>query len=120
MLALIVARPGPVNDGLVALLDAAPQVRKIVHVRTASDAWDFVNTVCPDITLIHTPVLTQEIATFMGNYKARCRSPLLAIVSTEEARQTAVAHGADTAVIEGLQSSRLAAQIAKLLHQSEV
>ena len=53
MLALIVARPGPVNDGLVALLEAAPQVRKIAHVRTAVDAWDLVNEICPDITLVH-------------------------------------------------------------------
>jgi DNA-binding NarL/FixJ family response regulator len=120
MLALVVARPGPVNDGLVALLEAAPQVRKIAHVWTANDAWDFVNKVCPDITLVHAVTLSQELATFMADYKAACSSPLLVIVLSEEERQMALAYGADIVVIEGLPASKLSAHLANLLHQSEV
>jgi len=118
MLALIVARPGPVNDGLVALLEAAPQVRKIAHVREAKDAWDFVNTVCPDIAVIHTGTLLPEIAAFITDYKDLCRSPLLAIVFNEEDRQMAEAHGADVAVIEGLPSSKLALYLTSLMQES--
>lgn len=119
MLALVVARPGPVNDGLVALLDAAPQVRKVAHVRTADDAWDFVNKICPDIALVHAADLSQELATFMADYKAACGSPLLAIVLGEEERQIALANGADIAVIEGLPASKLSAHLASLLQQSQ-
>ena len=119
MLALVVARPGPVNDGLVALLEAAPQVRKIAHVRTANDAWDFVNKICPDITLIHAATLSEELATFMADYKVACSSPLLAVVLSEEERQMALAYGADIAVIEGLPASKLSAHLASLLQQSQ-
>lgn len=115
MLALVVAKPGPVSDGLVALLDAAPQVRKVAHVRTADDAWDFVNEICPDITLVHAATLSQELVTFMADFKAVYGSPLLAIVPGEEERQMALAQGADIVVIEGLPASKLSAHLADLL-----
>lgn len=120
MLALIVAQPGPVNDGLVALLEAAPQVRKIAHVRTAKDAWDFVNTICPDIAVIHTTSLLPDLAAFITDYKDRCRSPLLAIVLNEEDRQLAEAHGADIAVMEGLPSSKLSLHLASLMQENSL
>lgn len=117
MLALIVARPGPVNDGLVALLEAMPIVRKIAHVRAVGDAWDFSNTICPDITLVHAPTLSRELATFIADYKNLCRSPLLVIALNEEDRQSAKSHGADIAIIEGLPSSKLVAYLTSLLEQ---
>lgn len=120
MLALIVARPGPVNDGLVALLEAAHQVRKIAHVRTAEDAWDFVNMICPDIVVIHATTLSPELATFIADYKARFCAPLLAIMLNEEGRQLAEAHGADIAVIEGLPSSQVSLHLSSLMQRSSV
>jgi hypothetical protein len=118
MLALIVARPGPLNDGLVALLEAAPQVRKIAHVRTAEDAWDFINTICPDIAVIHAATLSPELVTLIADYKDRCRTPLLAIVLNEEDRQVAEANGADMAVIEGLPSFKLSLYLTSLMQES--
>lgn len=117
MLALIVAQPGPVNDGLVALLEASPDVRKIAHVRTAEDAVDFVISICPDIVVIHTTSLSPELALFIANYKNLCRAPLLAIVLSEEDRQVAEAHGADMVVIEGLPYSKLSLYLSSLLQQ---
>ena len=119
MLALIVARPGPVCDGLVALLGASPDVRKIVQVARAEDAWDFVQSICPDLTLIYDSPLTSDIANLISQMKASCGWPVLIIVNSEEDRQTAVAHDADVVVMEGLPSSKLAAQIISLLQQSE-
>lgn len=117
MLALIVAHPGPVKDGLVALFEAVPQVGKIAHVRTAKDAWELVNAVCPGIAVIHANTLSPELATFIADYKDLCRSPLLAIVLHEEDRQLAMNHGADVAVIEGLPSSKLSVSLASLLQE---
>ena len=119
MLALVVARPGPVCDGLVALLGASPDVRKIVQVARAEDAWDFVQSIYPDMTLIYASPLTSDVANLISQIKAYCGRPVLIVVSSEEDRQTAVAHDADVVVMEGLPSSKLATQITSLLQQNE-
>jgi len=118
MLALVVARPGSVRDGLVALLSARPDVRKLVQIEQAEDAWDFVQTIFPDITLIHASPLTQELSNFISQAKQFCQRPLLTIVNSEVDRKTAVAQGADVVVMEGLPSAKLAGHITALLHQN--
>jgi DNA-binding NarL/FixJ family response regulator len=118
MLALVVARPGPVCDGLVALLGATPNVRKIVQIARSEDAWDFVQTICPKITIIHASPLTDSLANLISQMRAFCRRPILAIVNSEEDRQTAVAFGADVVVMEGLPSSKLAVYISSLTESS--
>ena len=117
MLALVVARPGPVCDGLVALLGAIPDVRKIVQVTGAQDAWDFTQTLCPNITLIHASPLSSSLANFVQQMKLFCVQPIVVIVNSEEDRKTAVADGADIVVMEGLPSSKLAMHITTLLQQ---
>ncbi len=117
MLALIVAEPGLVRDGLVALLEETPDVRRIMQIPYAADAGDFVNKMPPDITLIQAAPFTQELASFVSQLKRSCRSPVLAIVDSEEDRKTAVSRGTDVVVMEGLPSSKLAALIASLLQQ---
>ena len=117
MLALVVANPGPVRDGLVALLESRPDVRKIVQIAQADDALDFVQTVSPDFTLIHASFLSQELAGLISKIKRFCKCPLLAIVNSEEARKTLAAQGADIVVLEGLPSAKLAAHITMLLYQ---
>ena len=97
MLALVVARSGPVRDGLVALLDALPDVRQIVQVAQADDAWEFAQSTCPEITLIHASSLSTNLSDFILKVKSRCSSPLLIITTSEEERQTAVSQGADVA-----------------------
>ena len=118
MLALIVARPGPVCDGLVALLGASQVVTKIVQIAQPENAWEFSQSICPDLTLIYASSLTPELANFITQIKTLYDRPVLAIVSSEEERQKAAAHGADIAAIEGLPSFKLAAHIASLLQQN--
>ena len=117
MLALVVARPGPVCDGLVALLVAIPDVRKIVQVAGAQDAWDFTQTLCPNITLIHASPLSSSLTNFVLQMKLFCVQPIVAIVNSEEDRQTAVSNGADVVFMEGLPSAKLAAHITIQLQQ---
>lgn len=93
-------------------------MRKIAHVRTAEDAWDFVNKICPDIAVIHAATLSPELVTLIADYKDRCRTPLLAIVLNEEDRQVAEANGADMAVIEGLPSFKLSLYLTSLMQES--
>lgn len=114
MLALVVAQHGPVRDGLVALLEASPDINKIVQIKEAESAWDFVQAISPNITLIYATSLTQEISTLIAKLNGAFGSPILAIVASEEDRIIALDAGADVAVLEGLPSSKLAIHIAKL------
>lgn len=117
MMALVVAQPGLVCDGLVALLGAIPDVHSIVQIPQAADAWDFVQLLNPDITVIHANPLTQELATLIFQMKQSCHFPLLVIINSKVDWQTADAQGADIIVMEGLPSIKLATHIATLLQQ---
>ncbi|NCF69937.1 MAG: hypothetical protein GWP61_28665 [Chloroflexi bacterium] len=119
MLALIVARPGPVCDGLVALLGASQVVTKIVQIPQPEDAWDFVQSICPNLTLIYASPLAPDLANLITQMKAFCCRPVLAIVTSEEDRQAAAAHGADSVVMEGIPSSKLGKRISTLLKQND-
>jgi DNA-binding NarL/FixJ family response regulator len=117
MLALIVACPGAVRDGLVALLEAAPEIDKIVQVEKVKPAWDFVQVIQPNITLIYTISITPELAAFIAKLVGDQLSPILAIVESEEDRHTAVSQGADVAIMAGLPPPKLRTHITTLLHK---
>ena len=89
-------------------------------VSQPEDAWEFAQSIYPDLTLIHASHLRPDLANLINEIKALCGQPILAIVTSEEDRKTAYGHGADRVVIEGLPSSKLAAHIAALLqHNSD-
>jgi len=102
MLALIIAHPGAVRDGLVALLEAAPEISKILQVEKVKPAWDFVQV---------------KLATFIAKLVGDRISPILAIVESEEDRHTAVSQGADVVVMAGLPPAKLKNHITTLLHK---
>lgn len=118
-MALVIARPSSVCDGLVALLRALPDTRQIMQVVDGEAAWEFVQSICPDITLLHASPLTSELTDMISKIKQACQKPILVIVASEEDRKTAIAHHADIVVIEGLPSAKLAAHITTLLQQNE-
>jgi DNA-binding response OmpR family regulator len=95
-------------------------VTKIVQIAQPEDAWDFAQSIYPDLTLIHASHLRPDLANLITKIKALCGRPILTIVTSEEDRKIADSHGADKVVIEGLPSSKLAAHIAALLqHNSD-
>ena len=117
MLVLVVARSGSVSDGVVALLRASSEWDQIVQVENPNAAWDFVQTICPEITIIHAAQLLPELTKFISREKKFCQCPLLVIVNSEEDRKTAVSLGADVVVLEGIPSAKLASHIKTLLQQ---
>lgn len=118
MLALVVARPGMVRDGLSALLSATTDVRQVVQVEDADSAWEFVRTICPDLTILHVSPLTSELIEFIEKEKNFCDCPLLMIVKDEAERKTAVSLNPDLVIMEGTPSAKLADHINTLLNQS--
>lgn len=117
MLSLLVARPGPVCDGLVALLGANPDIRKLVQTVDVVDALDFVQTVEPDIILIHAVPRTTEIADFIQQLRETYQIPVLAVVDSNADRAALEAVGVDIVAMAGLPSVKLSAHITSLLKQ---
>ena len=120
MLALVVARHSTVRDGLVALLEASPDIDKIMQVEKAGPALDVVRAIQPDITLLYNTALTSELLALVAELKEACTCPLVAVVGSEEDRKAAISYGADVAVLEGLPSSKLQTEIERLLQQQLV
>ncbi len=121
MLALMVAHPGVVRDGLAALLSAMPGVDQIVQVEHADAAWDFIQSICPNIAIIHAPQLTSELTEFISQVKnSYCQVPLLILVTNEVDRKTAVSLGADIVIMEGTPSAKLSNHITTLLQRSDI
>ncbi len=117
MLALIVARPGLVRDGLSALLSATPDIHQIVQVEEAAAAWDFVQTICPSLTIIHASSLTSDLIDFVKKEKDFCHCSQLLIVTNETDRKTAVSLNPDLVIMEGTPSAKLAHHITTLIDQ---
>ncbi len=117
VLALIVAHPGPVRDGLRALLTAIPRVASLSEIGDASLALRVVEACCPALVLISVDSLGDGVWNLLAQIKAkhpRTRSILL--VDDVQQQQLAQAAGADGVLLEGDPASRLSATIKRLLH----
>ncbi|MCP4542699.1 MAG: response regulator transcription factor [Chloroflexi bacterium] len=117
ILTLIVARPGPVRDGLRALLTAIPQVTNLQEIDDASSALRIVKEHCPALVLISVDLPSGEFWSLLAQIKAQhpqTRSILLVNdVQQQELAQTA---GADGVLLQGAPASKLSATIKHLLH----
>jgi DNA-binding NarL/FixJ family response regulator len=117
-LALIVASPGPLREGLRAALAAIPRL----------DAVQQVDSVAAAVTLYagRTPVLVLvSTSTDASNAPEGCRqiklcwpdSPCLALVDTVGLAPVAQAAGADVVLVKGVRPDKLLARIEKLLRE---
>jgi two-component system response regulator DesR len=117
VLVLIVARPGPVRDGLRALLTAIPQVANLKEIDDASSALLVVEEHRPALVLISVDVPGDEIWSLLAQIKAKhpqTRSILL--VNDIQQQQLAQTANADGVLLKGTPASKLSAMIKNLLH----
>ena len=116
--AIIIGMPGPLRDGLHALVESMPQVDS---VQVASDVSALL-TQGPDLG----PVLVLLDAGEPGERvwrtvrRAKARWPqarTVVLVNTVKQQQEAEDAGADTVLLQGLPAGRLIAAIVRLLPQ---
>ena len=114
---LIVAHPGPVRDGLRALLTAIPQVASLKEVDDASSALRVVEEHRPALVLISVNETGDEVWDLLAQIKSKhpqTRSILL--TNDVQQQQLAQATGADGVLLRGTPASKLSATIKRLLH----
>jgi DNA-binding NarL/FixJ family response regulator len=113
--ALIIAGPGPLRDGLRALVGTMPQVEA---VSVASNVQGFANIdlqTQPNLVLLDVSAAPGVWLT-IRRIKARWPgSRIIVLANTVEQQGEAVAAGADAVLLEGLPAARIIAVIVKLL-----
>jgi response regulator of citrate/malate metabolism len=92
MLVLLAAKPGPLRDGLDALLDSIPEVNLVTHANDMDAACSFIQQ--------HpTQLMILDMKPGDGS--------MLAFISEEEDRVAAEAAGADMVLVTGTRASKL-------------
>lgn len=114
--ALIVAKPGPLRDGLRALLTAMPQIGA---VDMASDLPSALRTVfehSPALVLLDSDLTNGKVWLTVRRAKAKWpRAWCIFLANDLQQHQEAEAAGADAVLLKGFPAARLVAMIVRLL-----
>ena len=119
-LALIAARPGDLQDGLVALMTTMPQVSAVL---IAEDAPSVLRTMArhrPALVVLEMDLPAEEWLAPLQ--EIRTRWPLtrcIALADDVQGQQEAQSAGADVVLIVGFPAAKLIAAIEGLLSQQE-
>lgn len=114
--ALIVARPGPLRDGLQALMNAIPQIEVVDEADGISSALNTNFEHYPALVLLDSGLVGGEIWMTIRRAKARWPQARCIVLADDVwEHQEAEAAGADAVLLKGFPAARLAATIVRLL-----
>jgi DNA-binding NarL/FixJ family response regulator len=115
-LALIVAQPGPLPDGLRALLIAMPQVDAVKEVCDLSSALGMAFKRAPTLVLLDSGLAGSAIWLAVRQVKAKWpRARCIFLADGVQQQYEADAAGADAVLLKGVLPSRLIATVVRLL-----
>ncbi len=116
MIALLVLRPGPLRDGLNALLSTMPEIRLVAQAEDADAALNFLAGRCVELAILRLEARDPQLLETMGKMKALCpQIQLVALIEDEKVGQSADASGADLVLMLGVRASVLKAEIEALI-----
>ena len=121
MVALIVAKPGRVRDGLYTLLKMMPEVRSISQADDEASALSMIIEQHPALVLLDTDLpdnKAQRILTWLKTEWSQTQCLVLAANSQEQ--QMAYAAGADGVLLKGYPAAMLFATIERLFYQEKM
>jgi len=114
--ALIISRPGPLRDGLRAVLTATYRVKLIGEASDTASALRVIQEHCPTLVLMDADLASGEAWNTLKAIKTdwpqvRC----IVLASSVEQQKAAALAGADSAPLKGLLAEKLYATIEQLL-----
>jgi len=116
MIALLVVRPGPLLDGLNALLYAMPDIRLVAQANDADAALDFCRRSPVELIILEVKPGHQELLARVANMKAVCsRGQVLALIHDEVDWQPAEASGADLIMMVGIRAAEIKVRLGELV-----
>ena len=119
MIALIIARPGMLRDGLSGLLSAMPEIKMVAVTANLESALESVAGSCPSIVVLETYGIDAKYLEQVQELKALC--PQARIISLTEALKEiqACEKGTVDAVLrEGVRPSKLVETVSELLESA--
>jgi DNA-binding NarL/FixJ family response regulator len=117
VLALIIAAPSPLQDGLLALMTTSDLISAVLMAEEASLALRMVKDHHPNLVLLDSHL--DKVKMVLGQIKNKSpQTRCLALVGSVEQEQTF--KEADAVLLEGFSPSRLMTTIEELLEQPEI
>lgn len=116
--ALIIARPGPLRDGLRALVGTMPQIGTIDALSDVQSAWRSDFDLYPALVLLDANLIRDDVWRAVRRTKVRWpRARTIILVSDVQQQGEAEDAGADAVLLHGFPAGRLVAAMVKLLPQ---
>lgn len=117
--ALIVAKPGPLRDGIQALMIAIPQIDAVYETSDLSSAPDIVYDRCPDLVLLDSSLDREAIRPAVRRVKAQWPQARCVFLADDvQQKREGESADADVALLKGLPATQLVAAIVGLLPRS--
>ena len=117
--ALIVAKPGPLRDGIQALMIAIPQIDAVYETSDLSSAPDIVYDRCPDLVLLDSSLDREAIRPAVRRVKAQWPQARCVFLADDvQQKRKGESADADVALLKGLPATQLVAAIVGLLPRS--
>jgi len=116
MIALLVLRPGPLRDGLNALLSAMPEIQLVAQAGDTDAALEFLARHCAELALIMLESGDRQRMGTVLEMKALCpQTQVVVLVEDGRDRQVAESSGGDLVLGMGTRAAELKAKIRELV-----
>lgn len=116
MIALIVARHGPLRDGLYALVSTIPELGVVSSAIDLDSALEFVRGHCPAVILLEINDLDPGHLVKIESMKATCpQTGILALAQHSASVPGLEAGGVDAVLMQGVDTRRLTETISALI-----
>ena len=114
MIVLLVVRPGPLRDGLNALLSSMPEVQLVAQANDASAAIDFCQGRPNEMVIMEIKPGDRNLLTKVSDIKVLCpKGEVIALIHDEEDWEPAEASGVDLIIRVGIRAVELRERIAE-------
>ena len=108
MIVLLVIKPGPLRDGLDALLYAMPEVQLVVQANDANASLDFCRQGTTDLVILEVRRGDRDLLANVPDMKALCpQAKVIALVHGEDDWGPTEAAGADSVLSLGTRVTKL-------------
>jgi DNA-binding NarL/FixJ family response regulator len=115
---LVVAKPSPLRDSLVALLRSIPSITVIQQADDAASALRIIEVDGPVLVLLDAGLPAGQAWSLLRQVKSRWpTTPCIVLTDTQQSRRRAEAAGANRALLKGFPAAKLSLMLEQLLQQ---
>jgi DNA-binding NarL/FixJ family response regulator len=118
MSVLVVVKPSPLRESLVALLRSIPSIGAIQQAADTATALRIVEMDKPALVLLDAGLPAGQAWALLRQVKARWPAmPCIVLTDTQQSRRRAEAAGANRALLKGFPAAKLSVMLEQLLQQ---